>query len=81
MDVDEELSPEDQELLQQLLASGAPLPESLRRFAEDNDVEDADVEMLGNFLESFKAQGAGAGPVSNLSGRFGTGNLPRDAGP
>lgn len=78
VDDDDELNEEDAELLQQLLASGASLPESLQRFSSENGVADTDLNALASFLESFKAQGGHAGPVTNLAGRLGVGALPRD---
>ena len=75
---DESLDEEDAELLQQLLTTIGSLPETLQRFAETTGTNDADVKMLQNFLESFKAQGGRPGPVSTLSGRLGVGALPRD---
>lgn len=80
MDVDEEppLNDEDAELLQHLLASGMSLPDSLQRFATEHNVDEADVAMLSDFLESFTAQGGRPGPVGTLSGRLGVGALPRD---
>lgn len=80
MDVDEdELNEEDAELLQHLLASGNSIPESLQHFAQTHDASSTDINALGSFLESFKAQAGLPGPVSNLAGRFGIGALPRDA--
>ena len=76
--VDNELDPEEAELLQHLLATGGSIPDSLQHFAETTGAGDADVEILGNFLESFKAQGSDAGPVGTLLGRLGVGALPRD---
>ncbi|PKI82633.1 hypothetical protein MVES1_003927 [Malassezia vespertilionis] len=78
MEVDEELTAEDEELLQHLLASGGALPESLRHFAEAQEASDTDMEMLSNFLESFKAQHGRPGPVGTLASRLGTGGLPTD---
>lgn len=74
----EDLNEEETELLHHLLASGMSLPESLQRFATEHDVHNADVEMLGHFLESFKAQNGHPGPVGTLSQRLGVGSLPRD---
>lgn len=79
MEEDEELGEEDAELLQQLLASGASIPESLRQFADTNGASSTEIDALANFLESFKAQDGVAGPLSNLAGRLGVGPLPRDA--
>lgn len=79
MEEDEELGEEDVELLQQLLASGASIPESLQRFADTSGASSTEIDALANFLESFKAQNGGAGPLSNLAGRLGVGSLPRDA--
>lgn len=78
-DDDEELNPEETELLQHLLVSGVSLPDSLKRFASEHDVNNDEVEMLGHFLESFKAQGGRPGPVTTLSQRLGVGSLPRDS--
>ena len=74
----EDLNEEEAELLHHLLSSGMSLPESLQRFATEHDVHNADVEMLGHFLESFKAQNGHPGPVCTLSQRLGVGSLPRD---
>lgn len=83
MDVEEEpeLDDEDAELLQHLLASGMSLPDSLQRFVTENNVNEAEAAMLGDFLESFAAQGGRPGPVGTLSARLGVGALPRDAPP
>jgi len=83
MDVDDEpeLDDEDAELLQHLLASGMSLPESLQRFTAEHNVHEAEAAMLGDFLESFAAQGGRPGPVGTLSARLGIGALPRDAPP
>lgn len=78
---DEELNEEEQELLQQLLASGGFLPESLRHFAQDSGASSMEVDALSHFLESFKAQEGRPGPVGTLSARLGVGALPRDAEP
>lgn len=78
MEEDEELGEEDAELLQQLLASGASIPESLQRFAGTSGASSTEIDALANFLESFKAQNGVAGPLSNLAGRLGVGPLPRD---
>ncbi|KAE8222876.1 hypothetical protein CF319_g4003 [Tilletia indica] len=67
-DSDEELDAQDAELLQKLLSAQGG-PGSGGALGPD---------MLANFLESFKAQGSGPGPVSNLAGRLGVGRLPRD---
>ncbi|WFD34236.1 hypothetical protein MCUN1_001073 [Malassezia cuniculi] len=75
---DDEITPEDAELLHQLLATGGSIPESLQRFADETGTSAPEVEMLRNFLESFKAQGSDAGPVGTLLGRLGVGALPRD---
>lgn len=75
---EDELTAEDAELLQKLVASGDSIPESLKHFADSSGADERDVEMLGNFLESFKAQGAEAGPVGTLLQRLGVGALPRD---
>ncbi|WFC96341.1 hypothetical protein MBRA1_002998 [Malassezia brasiliensis] len=79
MEEDEELGEEDAELLQQLLATGASIPESLQRFADTSGASSTEIDALANFLESFKAQNGAAGPLSNLAGRLGVGPLPRDA--
>ncbi|WFD21276.1 hypothetical protein MCAP1_003537 [Malassezia caprae] len=83
MDVDDEpeLDDEDAELLQHLLASGMSLPDSLQRFAAEHNVHESEAAMLGDFLESFAAQGGRPGPVGTLSARLGVGALPRDAAP
>lgn len=78
MDDEDELNEEEAELLQHLLASGMSLPDSLKHFSSEHDVHKDDVEMLGDFLESFKAQGGRPGPVGTLSQRLGVGALPRD---
>ncbi|KAE8213993.1 hypothetical protein CF327_g2564 [Tilletia walkeri] len=72
-DFDEELDAQDAELLQKLLSAqgGGGLGIGGGGGALGPD-------MLANFLESFKAQGSGPGPVSNLAGRLGVGRLPRD---
>lgn len=78
MDDEDELNEEEAELLQHLLASGMSLPDSLKRFSTEHGVHNDDVQMLGDFLESFKAQGGRPGPVGTLSQRLGVGALPRD---
>ena len=78
MDDEDELNEEEAELLQHLFASGMSLPDSLKHFSSEHDVHKDDVEMLGDFLESFKAQGGRPGPVGTLSQRLGVGALPRD---
>ncbi|EJD55386.1 SGT1-domain-containing protein [Auricularia subglabra TFB-10046 SS5] len=46
---------------------------------DDDALEPGDYHMMRNFLESFKAQGGLAGPVSSLAGRLEPGwRLPRD---
>ncbi|KZW02112.1 SGT1-domain-containing protein [Exidia glandulosa HHB12029] len=65
-------------------AMDAELQASLLHAGEDEDEdgdapEPGDYAMIKNFLESFKAQGGLAGPVSSLAGRLEPGwRLPRD---
>ncbi|CAD6905063.1 unnamed protein product [Tilletia controversa] len=73
-DDDDELDLQDAELLRKLLSAQGD--SSRTGGGSTNGVPSSD--MLANFLESFKAQGSGPGPVSNLAGRLGVGKLPRD---
>lgn len=70
MDSDEEMSAQDQELARKLLNSG--------ELAGDDDDPMLQLNMIQNFLESYKAQGGSAGPVSTLAGRMKVGPLPED---
>ncbi|KDN36422.1 hypothetical protein K437DRAFT_260125 [Tilletiaria anomala UBC 951] len=74
-DSDDELSAQDQELIQKLTSSRA----DFSGLAPGADEPMLQINMIQNFLESYKAQGGTAGPVSNLAGRMGISPLPLDA--
>ncbi len=74
MDSDEELSAQDQELISKLISSGTNLSE----LAASDDSPMIQLNTIKSFLESYKAQGGSAGPVSNLAGRMNVGTLPQD---
>lgn len=64
-------------------AMDAELQASLLHAGDESDeelaLEPGDYGIIKNFLESFKAQGGLAGPVSTLAGRLDPGwRLPRD---
>lgn len=73
-DSDVELSAQDQELMQKLISSGTNLSD----LAAGGDTPALQLNMIQNFLESYKAQGGTAGPVSTLAGRMEVGPLPED---
>ncbi|KAK0569763.1 hypothetical protein OC861_000600 [Tilletia horrida] len=81
-DSDEELDLQDAELLRKLVSAQGEALLGRRAGqgaqAGESQLDDLNAGMLANLLESIKAQGGAAGPVSNLAGRLGIGRLPRD---
>ena len=63
-------------------AMEAELQNMMERDDDDDDddmSEQADYQLIKNFLESYKSQGGSSGPVGNLVGRLQGGwTLPRD---
>jgi len=81
---EDELSAQDAELLKNLLSSNSEGSlASLANVGGGTDSKgnpnDDQINLISNFLESFKAQGGDAGPVGNLANRMGV-RLPRDDG-
>lgn len=88
--INEQLDPEEQELLSHLLKSGGDLPSSLWSGVAgvgqaDNTEDMIKAQQAADFLESFRAQvstsgpGSTSGPVEALMRRFGLGSLPADS--